>query len=205
MNDLDKEIKTHYQQQRLSDSALDRIITLGEAAKHDKSRAYFTKLKTANWRTVSAMFAASIIFGITFGITFGLSGGQNNALQASVTQLVLEEIAMNHNKRLAVEYPIDKYEPLRTAMARLDFGLSRPDSLPENYRLIGGRYCSIQGKIAAQLKVKDVNNGQIATLYITPMTQRLMELSTQQSVQDNVDIQLWQADNLLYGLATSQE
>jgi len=85
----------------------------------------------------------------------------------------------------------------------LDFGLARPESLAANYRLIGGRYCSIQGRLAAQLKVEDTNSGEIATLYITPVTERLIGISDQQVVHDNVNIKLWKADNFFYGLATT--
>ncbi|MFV2056147.1 MAG: hypothetical protein ACC707_06730 [Thiohalomonadales bacterium] len=213
MNDLEKTIVAHYHEKHLTDTALNRIIAMGEATQDQqtghspadtamtkkRARGFFNGWPMANWQVSTALFSTAIILGITFGIVFG----QNQQSHISVTQLVLEEIAMNHNKRLSVEYPIAEYGSLRTAMSRLDFGLERPKLLADNYRLLGGRYCSIQGKIAAQLKVKDTNSGEIATLYITPMTERLATVSEQQVLQDDVNIILWKADKFFYGLATT--
>ncbi|MEJ2180389.1 MAG: hypothetical protein P8Y28_08120 [Gammaproteobacteria bacterium] len=58
------------------------------------------------------------------------------------TELVLAEIAMNHNKHLNVEYPYHEYQELQAAMDRLDFKLTPIKNLPGKFSLLGGRYCS---------------------------------------------------------------
>lgn len=212
MKNLDKSIKDHFLDKRLSDSAIDRIMAMGEAAKlsgadrqpscQGKPRqqlipaSRFWWQKTNNWQTASLIFFVAVFLGIF--------AGQGYHFNSSVTGLVLQEIAMNHNKRLEAEYPANEYIQLKTAMTRLDFELAKPEKLPDNYQLIGGRYCSIQGHIAAQLKVKNSDDGRIATLYVTPITKRLSGISGQEAVQGNVNIKLWMADNYFYGLAADQ-
>jgi len=208
MKHIDKAIQEHYSEKHLSDSALDRIIALGEHAKHSSALQSTSQTKpvqkfnlalrwwtqTTNWQVASMVFFTAIVFGIFIG--------KNNSFTTNIDTLVLEEIAMNHNKRLDVEFPITQYEPLRLAMAKLNFSLTQPKALSFVYQLVGGRYCSIQGRIAAQLKIKNINNGKIATLYITPVTDRIAEITDQETTSKNVNIKLWSANNFLYGLAT---
>ena len=87
-------------------------------------------------------------------------------------------------------------------MDRLDFKLAPIKDLPGKFSLLGGRYCSIQGKLAAQLKVKDIVSGNIATLYVTTSTDKLEKIANQQVVFDNVTIRMWQDGKNFYGLAT---
>jgi len=70
--------------------------------------------------------------------------------------------------------------------------------------LIGGRYCSIQGGLAAQLKVRSKASGKVATLYVTTLTDKLQRIKGQRVVQDNVDIHLWQQQGRFFGLATDR-
>ena len=37
----------------------------------------------------------------------------------------------------------------------------------KGYELVGGRYCTIQAQLAAQLKIRHLQTGRIATLYVT--------------------------------------
>jgi len=124
------------------------------------------------------------------------------SFQGNLTALVLKEIAMNHNKKLDAEYRETRPEILRTAMQRLDFPLNLPADIQRNFQLVGGRYCSIQGGLAAQLKVRNRTNGSISTLYVTELTEKLARIKEQQVLQGSVDIHLWQQQGRFFGLAT---
>ncbi|MEJ2180390.1 MAG: hypothetical protein P8Y28_08125 [Gammaproteobacteria bacterium] len=52
------------------------------------------------------------------------------------------------------------------------------------------------------MKVKDIVSGNIATLYVTPSTDKLEKIANQQVVFDNVTIRMWQDGKNFYGLAT---
>ncbi len=122
--------------------------------------------------------------------------------QSNLTALVLEEIAMNHNKKLDAEYMETQPEILRVAMQRLDFPLNLPVDIQRDFQLVGGRYCSIQGGLAAQLKVRNRVSGAVSTLYVTELTEKLARIKEQHVLQGSVDIHLWQQQGRFFGLAT---
>jgi len=122
--------------------------------------------------------------------------------QSNLTALVLEEIAMNHNKKLDAEYVETRPEILRVAMQRLDFPLNLPVDVQRDFQLVGGRYCSIQGGLAAQLKVRNRVSGAVSTLYVTELTEKLARIREQHVLQGSVNIHLWQQQGRFFGLAT---
>jgi len=203
MDKLDKSIKNHYLDKRLSADALDRMLDKGHQIAQEKSSeksgvdGFFrasglTRLAVRQWR-------ASLVAVFLFMMVVV---AQSYYFQRGVSDMVLAEIAMNHNKHLDVEFPYNDYESLRVAMNRLDFSLIAPVSLPPNFVLVGGRYCSIQGKLAAQLKVKNSDTGDVSTLYVTALTDKLKKIDAERVVYDNVSIKLWQDQGHFYGLAT---
>ena len=197
MDKKDITIKKYYQDQHLSVGSVERILSCGEQAAQDRQNRSQkrTSFFSANQIKLGALaVAASFLLAIVIGQTYFFS--------RSATELVLAEIAMNHNKRLNVEYPYQDYQKLQAAMDRLDFKLAPLSDLPGEFSLLGGRYCSILGKLAAQLKVKGNNSGNIATLYVTPASEKLQNIANQQVVFDSVTIRMWQDGENFYGLAT---
>ena len=84
-------------------------------------------------------------------------------------------------------------------------GFSLIDSIKlasDKWQLIGGRYCSISGKIAAQIKVKNIATKKIYTFYQAKMTTDLISnlIDTELEI-DGVTVKLWQEKGLLMGLA----
>lgn len=196
MDKLDKAIKSYYDEQQLPGASVDRILKLGEETALDADRNSVHRTpETLLQRMKSGLLvlAASFLIGVI--VT------QSYMLSRSESELVLSEIAMNHNKGLDVEFRYSDFTALESAMRKLDFRLVPPASLQSFYSLVGGRYCSIQGKLAAQLKVQDKVTGKLATLYITPVTEKLAEIKDQDVVHDNVSIRLWKNDRTFYGLA----
>lgn len=81
---------------------------------------------------------------------------------------IAEEVAMNHIKMKPLEIETQSMARIERYLAELDFSPinSRQFSLGQD-QLLGGRYCSIQGITAAQLRYAD-NEGRKITLYETP-------------------------------------
>lgn len=118
-----------------------------------------------------------------------------------VTQQVAKEIVLNHNKRLALEFLSETYVDLGDQMSKLDFSLVRSKKIDaQSFRVIGGRYCSIQGDLAAQIKLQD-EAGRIYTLYQTALTEDLLKLEVGERQQDGLKVKLWREAGLLFGLA----
>ena len=88
-----------------------------------------------------------------------------------ITSMIAAEVAKNHIKMRPMEIKSQSMEAIQQYFTELDFVPmeSQRFSLP-NSNLIGGRYCSIQGVMAAQLRYKDTNN-QWVTLYETQYDQ----------------------------------
>ena len=139
--------------------------------------------------------AATLFLAISLVITLNLN------LSASLGERVADEITMNHLKNLAVEYPIGDINQLSAAMTDLGFSLRQPThSELAGLTLIGARYCSIQGQIAAQLKYQDQDN-KITTLYQTQSNPLLENLAFNDEDHDGVQIIVWRDSDIVYGLA----
>jgi hypothetical protein len=122
-----------------------------------------------------------------------------------ISERVAQEIAMNHNKALAVEYQGDNYQVLSLDMDKLDFNLQAPQKIVDDvFTVTGARYCSIQGKIAAQVKLTD-KKGRIYTLYQTRLSKEFDAIKNSSVQHADVRIRLWKESAILYGLAVENE
>lgn len=194
MVDIDRSVKTYYEQAELSDEQLQKLAAMQdsvELSQQEEGVSTIRKQRFANgW--LRTMAAASIV--LAFALMFVINSD-------SVTERVAQEVAMNHNKALTVEYPTNSYEVLSQQMDKLDFTLRAPsEALQQGLALVGGRYCSIQGQLAAQIKLSD-SDGRIYTLYQTHSGEELKGINAGQLQLDQVDIQLWQEQGLLFALA----
>ena len=78
---------------------------------------------------------------------------------------IADEVAMNHIKMKPMELKSDRLAPLRDYFTQLDFSVVRSELFAKkNYTMLGGRYCSIQGVTAAQIRYR-TDKGQKVTLY----------------------------------------
>jgi len=131
--------------------------------------------------------AASLLLVLLGSGVFLLQPNHN----ADFSWLVAKEIAVNHNKHLAIEFPTGDYRELNRLMDKLDFsGVISKRLASGEYRLLGGRYCSIQG--------------QLALLYQAPLNKMLSGIQQGEQLIDGLHITLWREAGLLLGLASSQ-
>jgi anti-sigma factor RsiW len=185
-------LKDYYQSQSLSAQSVQQLLAQAEVS---KPAAWWVRRPV-----IGLAWAASLLVVVMAGQFFY----HQHSFQGDLTTLVLEEIAMNHNKRLNAEYVETRPDVLRTAMQRLDFSLELPEDIQRDFQLIGGRYCSIQGGLAAQLKVRSNRSGEVSTLYVTALTDKLQRIKEQRVAQGDVDIHLWQQQGRFFGLATDR-
>ncbi len=205
MSDLEQNIKDFYQSKKLSEDALKRILDAGNAVREGGNQQSIPAKSVPNligfqWlkhypHSVLLTLVASLVLSVSLLIYYPTK---------KTEALVYSEVAMNHNKQLDVEFRDNNYRTLAQAMTKLDFPLVVPHRLEDNYELIGGRYCSIQGNLAAQLKVKSAATGRIDTLYIVPLTRDLYKISAQTFIHNGINITLWHTDELFYALASDK-
>lgn len=184
MAKIDASVKSYYENQKLDADQLERLISYEQLPEPPAQ-----KFSWAVFSTIAASLALTI--------TLILSG----ILQTPLAESIAKEIAMNHNKQMAVEFNGADFAALGPQMAQLDFQLTRPkDLLPAGLELLGSRYCSIQGQIAAQVKLKD-KQGKIYTLYQTQLSDDLEAVQQKQLESQGVQIELWREGNSVYGFA----
>lgn len=194
MNDkpIDKLVKEYYQRKTLSPESMARMLAVTDRAEKNKQKVSFWRQRWFLQRNLS--LAASLIIAV---LLIPLLWENESYLLADVAQ----EVALNHNKQIASEYVDDNYQSLANMMTKLDFELSFPTRLYDmGYQVIGARYCSIQGEIAAQIKLLN-NEGDLVTLYQTRLNDELVLLNEQSYTADNVAVHNWQEENSFFSLA----
>ena len=106
--------------------------------------------------------AAVVVFLLVFLLTpFVVEEGD-------VRERIAMEVAANHIKLKPLEVETGSIEDIRDYFNKLDF-MPVTSTLVRNagLELIGGRYCSLQGVTAAQLRVQKPGSQRVQTLYQT--------------------------------------
>lgn len=189
MSALDREIRAYYEAQALDDQRLDAILETarGQAAPAPSSAVWYARIAAV----------VAVLIGAFAFIHMELTS-------RDLTERVLAEIAMNHKKQLAVEVAAMDFSSLQEGLDRLEFSVVPPRRLIGDADLIGGRYCSIQGSLAAQMKLRDPETGVIRTLYATVIDPELESIGERTLSHDGVRISLWNEQGVFFGLAEDQ-
>ncbi len=142
---------------------------------------------------IAALTAAVVIF---------LLVTDHEEYQRAIERAVFAEVAMNHMKHSPLEIISSHYSEVQAALSRLDFSIMPANSpILETYRLMGARYCSIQGVPAAQLRVQDIRSGKESTLYAAKAVGKLQAVAPTVGSMDGIRVEVWRQDNVLFALA----
>jgi len=156
-NPLKQQLQQHIEQVQLSDSQFETLEDLmNQGAAHVEIPA---DRRLWGSLAVAAMFVVAVV------TTFMLSQFSGTSLE-NMPQLIAEEVVNNHLNMKPLEVKGGSINKVRGYFTKLNFmpaesKLAALDSL----QLLGGRYCSLQGITAAQLRMKQGQNLQ--TLYQT--------------------------------------
>ena len=187
---IDKNVDHYYKKQALSPEILARMSAMTDTQSQKKQSLW----QSGKYFAIAASFALVVLMGVQL----------NQLLRSSGDDLIVrvaQEVALNHNKQLASEFISDNYSKLAASMEKLDFIIKPPDQLKNSgYRLLGSRYCSIQGNIAAQVKLVDPK-GEPMTLYVTQLNDELASLQNQSQSHESLLISNWHENGLFYSLA----
>ncbi|MCF6236663.1 MAG: hypothetical protein L3J70_09885 [Gammaproteobacteria bacterium] len=190
---INKNIKNHYEKQVLSPEILARMRAMTGTQSQKKHGLW----QASKYFAIAASCALVILTGVQL----------TNFSQTSGDELIVrvaQEVAMNHNKQLASEFISDNYSKLAATMDKLDFIIKSPEQLKDSeYQLLGARYCSIQGRIAAQINLVN-QHGESMTLYVTQLNDALSVLQNKSQSHENLLISNWHENGLFYSLARRQ-
>ena len=117
---------------------------------------------------------------------------------------LIEEIASNHLQPLQLDVDSSSLESVGRSLNHLSFSLIESDRLPSSeWALLGGRYCSIQGQLAAQLRFLDKQSQKIVTLYQSVIPFKNYALFSDETLlsEAGVEVSIWREDGVMLALA----
>ena len=193
---LDKALKTHYEDKSLSTNQLDELIGMQQAADENLLTRFLTEVKGYRY----AFYATACLLLMTLVVSFNLIN------RAPLSERVMHEIAYNHQKEMPTEVTSSSLANISNYLDKLEFPLIASNTLNNNnWELLGGRYCSINGKLAAQLKVKNLQDSKTYTFYQAALGSDISKVVHDKQAQaiEGVNVSIWQEKGLLLGLAHS--
>lgn len=193
-------MREHVEKKSLSSKQLESLLRLQEG-KVDKKSDYSNK--QFRWVAVAA-----VIF-IAIGNLFYFGMSPEFTQELALDQRIGSEVAKNHISLKPLEIQTSSINRIRGFLTKLDFLPIETVLLKGSTKnLIGGRYCSIQGVRAAQLRLKDSKTGQIQSLYQTVYDPKvfsgLPELKENQKpvtvYSKGLAVDIWVEKGLLFAL-----
>lgn len=154
-NTLDKAIQEHVEKPSLTTEQIDGLLDMQDAVLVEQTAA--EKAVRKRWL---AACAALLMCVISWGVfKWGVS-------EQSLEHRIAKEVISNHLKLKPLDVQTTSIVQARQYFTQLDFSVIKPTQMiaSADTDLIGGRYCSIQGETAAQLRYQD-NTASLATLY----------------------------------------
>ena len=154
-NHLKKSLQRHINSKSLSDTQLETLIDIQRQNTNAPTPRQPVRLRwVASFALLFVVLASSLY--INFTPLFDLDERIGN------------EVAKNHIQLKPLEIQTSSIQDIRKYFTELDFSPIESSLVQKlNKTLIGGRYCSIQGITAAQLRLKDKTSGQVQSLYQT--------------------------------------
>ena len=199
---LKKAIQQHYKSMQLSDEQWTQLNQIQLKTETSPETSPETKRnETKKWFIWGG--AAAAIFLAAFQILqFTQLAPFSPSPAADIRQQVIQEIAYNHNQRLESEISTASLPRIHNYLTRLNFSLIDSKLLPsEQWILLGGRYCSIQKQLAAQLHLTNSATQKRYTWYQLPMPGSFLLNEPYTVYHDGVKVKIWQEKGILNGLA----
>ncbi len=192
----DKAVSHYYQKKALSAEKLQQLMDVAKLVeKKPGAKGINWKRRWVMQRNVSV--AASLLLAVVILFQWMKVAPTQQQLVSSIAQ----EIAINHQKQFSSDFSEVSYAALNQVMIKLDFKLIDPERLKVNgFEILGGRYCSLSGHIAAQVRLKN-SDGEIFTLYQTSSHEIFDSLTEHVQQAKGIDIEMWSEGGLFLGIA----
>lgn len=185
MSKIEQRLNDYYQLKTLSSSRLQAILTQSQRSRRRRMYPVFA--------------AAAMLLVIVAGAL------HQQSLDGQRVSVALQEAAMNHATRLQLDVEAETLPSLQKDLDKLPFYLILPKGgLYERLTLIGGRYCTISGNLAAHLKFTDPGTNEQYSLFVTPLARNLKSMVSEPEQISGVEVKLWQENDVVYALAKTQ-
>ena len=191
---IDDQIRDYYRGHRLSDDARARM----KAA----LRTGAVETNGSRWWWTRVAIAAVLLISVTaIALWFAVLRGPAPASPQELASIVVQTAAVGHNEQQELEFRVSRTAALREAMKSLDFTPVEPEMMAKmNMRVVGARYTTIEGVMAAQILYVGPN-GEPCTLYELRPVQKLARIPSGEHDVDGLRVSVWREKGLLMVLA----
>ena len=178
-------LRDYYREQALEESALRRI---------HESALFASPVKSPRAKRKLLAVAAVILV-----LLLGGGGLVWRAATPDMTALIAREVRTNYAKDLEPEVRAGGFSELAEGLPRLGFALSPSvESVPlAGWRVVGGRYCSLAGELAAQVNLTDAA-GRDSLLYVVPLVGQLSDVEVGPHSHEDAVIHVWKDGRRLF-------
>jgi hypothetical protein len=200
---LNDHLVTHYKAKKLSPQLRENLLSVIEESgkRVDVGTGNFQLWSFLHGLFSPSRFAYASILLLLGYVAWMVNGLPDNHLfQTELTTAISREIEMNHRKKFKAEFEGETIVRLVNQMDKLDFSLLMPARFAQSMRITGARYCSIRGRIVAQIQMVD-SKGRYCTLYQTRLVEPLGTIKKASLVLDGVDYTLWHEKGVFFGFA----
>lgn len=198
---LNKAVENHLKQTSLTDKQFDKLNKLQQAKITSKAKPLL------QMKSISLFVASILLIVLTLFSSF-----QTNSPKNLLIEQIADEVALNHLKPKPLEVVSTQIVEVQKYFTKLDFlPIASLIFNQQNSKLLtGGRYCSIKGSRAAQLRYFEGNQPP-TTLYQTNYHKAFSDtLKLQEgdapiiTYARGVEITIWQEKGLLMVTAQKQ-
>lgn len=156
-------VKEHIKKVSLSEQQLNelqQLISTTQEKTVESTRKETSKYQWINYAMVASL---GILFGVFLNQQLGIIPTETNFIQTMAI-----EVARNHHQVIPMEVKSDSMKQVSEYFNELSFKPIKTSQLDfEKIKISGGRYCSLNGVTAAQIRLKRSGNPNIQTLYET--------------------------------------
>lgn len=204
MNEQDQRVRDYYENLSMPKDKLDLLIQETESrseAEPSRLSVFVQRIRnsvSSPRRPADALMGLAVACGLFLLVSLWMFSGSSSLEH---TQRTIREVAMNHTTRLEPEFRGDTLASLDNSMQQLPFALVLPESIGNAFELVGSRYCSLGGILAAHVKLKNSETGKPISLFVTSNGAALKDVRTQESTLEGVDVELWREGGLFFALA----
>jgi len=152
---LKQAVTRQVQSQSLTSDQLEKLLSMQQAVLEPAEQSPQRKPRRL---AIAAIFTLCVLGSL-------LSWQQWNS-QPDLSQAIASEVVKNHLKQNPLDIRTDNMLGIREYFTKLDFAPQRSSllaSISPDSSMLGGRYCSIQGVTAAQLRYQRQDG--VSTLY----------------------------------------
>lgn len=190
MTEIDDRLRDHYRGFELDENSISNIVASANGKSLSRLPGYSLPFKGFMW-AAAAMMVVSLSIGI-----------HEYGTHSERTARTLNEAAMNHSTRFKLEFESESINEIDENMSQLQFAVALPTAFGDRFNIVGARYCTINGELAAHVKLLDKDTNKQVSLFMTRSVENLQNIKDTRERIDGVNVKLWNESGLFYALAS---